>query len=62
MSNKLARNLAKIESTGADKLLSCINRGLEKESLRVLQDGHLAQTPHPVALGSTLHHPSITTD
>ena len=37
-------------------------RGVEKESLRVLPDGRLAQTPHPLALGSALTHPQITTD
>jgi len=36
--------------------------GLEKESLRVASDGGIAQTPHPVKLGSALTHPSITTD
>jgi len=37
-------------------------RGIEKESLRIEPNGHLAQTPHPTALGSALTHPSITTD
>ena len=37
-------------------------RGLEREALRVTRTGHIAQTPHPRALGSTLTHPSITTD
>ena len=37
-------------------------RGIEKESLRVASSGDIAQTPHPVALGSALTHPSITTD
>jgi len=36
--------------------------GLEKESLRVGQNGNIAQTPHPAALGSALTHPCITTD
>ncbi|MEA3412435.1 MAG: glutamate--cysteine ligase [Pseudomonadota bacterium] len=36
--------------------------GLEKEALRVASDGSLAQTPHPVELGSALTHPWITTD
>ena len=36
--------------------------GLEKESLRVQPSGALALTPHPLALGSALTHPSITTD
>ena len=39
-----------------------IRRGIEKESLRVLPDGALAQTPHPAALGAALTHPHITTD
>ena len=39
-----------------------IGRGVEKESLRVTQDGALATTPHPPALGSALTHPHITTD
>ncbi|HEX6928237.1 MAG TPA: glutamate--cysteine ligase, partial [Gammaproteobacteria bacterium] len=37
-------------------------KGLEKESLRVTSNGDLAQTGHPVRLGSTLTNPFITTD
>lgn len=37
-------------------------KGLEKESLRVDASGHIVQTPHPLALGSALTHPDITTD
>lgn len=36
--------------------------GLEKEGLRVSEDGGIAQTPHPKSLGCTLTHPNITTD
>ena len=36
--------------------------GLEKETLRVNHEGGLAQTAHPLALGSALTHPHITTD
>jgi len=43
-------------------LLKGLKRGIEKESLRVRPDGALALTPHPVALGSALEHPYITTD
>lgn len=39
-----------------------VSRGIEKESLRVTPDGQLSQRPHPVALGSPLTHPHITTD
>ena len=44
------------------QVLQGIQRGYEKECLRVDPDGHLAQTPHPAALGSKLTHPWITTD
>ncbi len=37
-------------------------KGIEKESLRVSADGYLAQTPHPVGLGSALSNRFITTD
>ena len=43
-------------------VLKGLQRGIEKESLRVLPDGSLALTPHPRSLGSALKHPHITTD
>jgi len=43
-------------------VLRGITRGYERECLRVDAGGHLAQTPHPLALGSKLTHPWITTD
>ena len=42
--------------------LGGIRRGIEKEGLRVLPHDGLALTPHPLALGSALTHPLITTD
>jgi len=42
--------------------LSGIVRGVEKEGLRVTKESHIAQTAHQTELGSTLTHPSITTD
>jgi glutamate--cysteine ligase len=39
-----------------------LRRGIEKEGLRVRENGSLATTPHPAALGSALTHPNITTD
>ena len=36
--------------------------GLEKENIRVDQDGNLALTPHPKVFGNKLKHPYITTD
>lgn len=56
-------------STLQQKITACppdalagIRRGIEKEGLRVLPTGDLALTPHPLALGSALTHPLITTD
>jgi glutamate--cysteine ligase len=43
-------------------VLAGLQRGIEKESLRVRPDGTLATAPHPPALGSSLTHPHITTD
>ena len=58
----LRQTLEHLCATGLDRHLADLNRGIEKESLRVTADGTLAQSPHPHALGSALTHPSITTD
>ncbi|MEC5319692.1 glutamate--cysteine ligase [Brenneria populi subsp. brevivirga] len=39
-----------------------IQRGIERETLRVMADGQLAATRHPETLGAALTHPWITTD
>jgi len=36
--------------------------GIEKESLRVSEDGSISQEPHPESYGSSLTNPAITTD
>ena len=36
--------------------------GIEKESLRVSEDGSISQAPHPESYGSALTNPVITTD
>ena len=51
----------RLRALGADRLAGA-KPGVEKESLRVDASGALALTPHPVALGSPLTHPCITTD
>src|SRR5579871_5296276 len=57
------QRLEKLTSVGdAGALLRGGGKGLEKESLRVAPGGRLAQTPHPIGLGSALTHPHITTD
>jgi len=58
----LLSQLQALAGPGYDALLRRIQRGLEKESLRITGEGRLAQTPHPASLGSALTHSSITTD
>ena len=43
-------------------LLKGMLRGIERESLRMQNNGFLSQGDHPKALGSALTHPHITTD
>ncbi len=49
-------------TAGKQPLLCGGLKGLEKESLRIAQDGFISQTNHPYPLGSALTHPAITTD
>lgn len=42
--------------------LAGMQRGIEKEGLRMSPQGYIANTPHPTKLGSKLTHPFITTD
>lgn len=55
-------HLAAFAQAPANASLKGILRGLEKESLRITPAGQLAQTDHPIGLGSALKHPHITTD
>ena len=54
--------LAQILANDQQALLCGGLKGIEKESLRIANDGLISQTPHPIALGSALTHPTITTD
>jgi len=49
------------QRSNASLLGGCL-RGVERESLRVDRDGRLSTKTHPMALGSSLTHPQITTD
>lgn len=62
MASHLQQQLEALAQPAARGILATINRGIEKESLRIDAEGKLAQTPHPSRLGSALTHPSITTD
>ncbi len=50
------------EASKQDPGLLIFNHGIEREALRVTQEGHLATTPHPVFFGGKLTHPKVTTD
>ena len=43
-------------------LLEGMRRGIEKENLRVDNQGHMLYDRHPCSLGASLTHPYITTD
>lgn len=62
MSNLLTRRLALLADEQHRDVLRGGLRGIERETLRVQPDGHLATTPHPAGWGSALTHPEITTD
>jgi glutamate--cysteine ligase len=56
------RRIEWLVSHGPAGILAGGPKGIEKESLRVLPDGKLADSPHPVALGSAMSNKFITTD
>lgn len=62
MSEQLHRRLRLLGADPHRALLGQGRRGIERETLRVDHNGDLALTPHPLALGSALTHPTITTD
>jgi glutamate--cysteine ligase len=62
VSNQLTRRMALLQDDQYRPLLGQGLRGIERETLRVQANGHLAGTPHPAALGAALTHPQITTD
>ena len=49
-------------SKSGQKILTSLQRGIEKEGLRANKDATLAMTPHPENLGSALTNPWLTTD
>lgn len=62
MYESLKTRLQLIAESGRAACLSESLIGLEKECLRVAENGSISQTPHPAALGSPLTHAYITTD
>lgn len=62
MPEQLKQRLSQLAGASRTDSLRKIAYGIEKESLRIDPDGHIAQTPHPPGLGSPLTNPWITTD
>lgn len=62
MKPRFDRRLRALSVAGDPGLLQGGLRGVEKESLRVTPEGHIASTDHPQALGSALTNRFITTD
>lgn len=62
MSEQLKHRLSQLAGSSNIGCLTDIGHGIEKESLRIDPEGHIAQSMHPEGLGSPLTHPSITTD
>lgn len=62
MAKTLQQRIQSLSNSGQSALLKSGKIGLEKEGVRVDQDGKIAQTPHPLAYGSPLTNPYITTD
>ena len=62
MSSQFQKQLRALAEPDSLALLRGIQRGIEKESLRISTDGKLSRNPHPAGLGSALTHKSITTD
>jgi glutamate--cysteine ligase len=58
----LQQRLSLLAASDIEEALSTSKIGLEKESLRVSTAGGISQAPHPLAWGSALTHPQITTD
>ena len=62
MKDLLGQRIQALLDSEAASTLAGMQRGIEKESLRISGEGKLARTPHPSSLGSALTHPWITTD
>ena len=60
MTDTAANRLDRLEANRS--LLTQTLRGIEKEGLRVDEQGILARTPHPAGLGSALTNEHVTTD
>ena len=62
MAKQYSESLTRYQLPQFDAKWGALRRGIEKESLRVSPAGRISQASHPLALGSALTNPVITTD
>ncbi|MBV2128867.1 glutamate--cysteine ligase [Arsukibacterium indicum] len=62
MADILQHRLHALASNENKDAIVGIKRGIERETLRINNNGSLALSPHPASLGAALTHPWITTD
>ncbi|MDO6687679.1 MULTISPECIES: glutamate--cysteine ligase [unclassified Agarivorans] len=62
MTQQFTTRLTQLSAAMADTGVLGIQRGIEREALRICEQGKLAPNGHPKALGAALTHPLITTD
>jgi len=62
MSQLFEKRIVDLQGRDCTQLLNGGLRGIERECLRINQDGLIAKTPHPAGLGSALTNKFITTD
>ncbi|MGY5452672.1 glutamate--cysteine ligase [Agarivorans sp. MS3-6] len=62
MTQQFTTRLTQLSAALADTGVLGIKRGIEREALRICEQGKLAPNGHPKALGAALTHPLITTD
>jgi glutamate--cysteine ligase len=58
----IKKRIDRLVNDGTASVISGGLKGVEKESLRVLADGNLADTSHPAQLGAAMTNAFITTD
>jgi glutamate--cysteine ligase len=62
LNRQVKQRIERLAMHGPADILAGGLKGIEKESLRVYADGRLADSPHPVGLGSAMTNQFITTD
>jgi len=62
LTQQITTRLTQLSAALADTGVLGIKRGIEREALRICEQGKFATNDHPKALGAALTHPLITSD